>query len=253
MVETTQLNKYGQRQKRARNLANKKDLKSDSLINTYFYPKNNLYTRKEFELLDSIYSDDPPTSAWEENATKKKGIEDFWPQVHRQNLGFFNTKKDLIGKISYLITGVMLTSVIWLIYLQFHDYHIRTKNDTQIVFQKSAEIITHKTADKQITSVINSQQLEKNSQLAACSSQLKNLFNWFPSKPKVIKEEKVKQPNPQQPQAVKYHTVTTGDSLWTIANKHYSDPSPTNIEKIMKANNMKRIGILSIGQKIVIP
>lgn len=238
-METTQFN-YGQRQKRRRVLSNKKDSKSS--INTYLYPKNNLYTRQEFELLDSIYSDEPPTSLWEEDHLRE--------QTRRNYTGTFN-KRDFFGKVGYLVTGMMLTSVIWLIYLQFHDHTLRTKSDTQIVFQKSAEIITHESVDKQVTKELK-------------STRAQSWTNFFVAGPKkveaqtpkpVIKTEVVKEVKPAEPQVqpVKYHTIQNGDSLWLIANKYYSNPSPENINKIMKANKLRATGILSLGQKIVIP
>ena len=56
MVETTtNISKF--RQKRLKGLASRS--KETTPINSYFYPKNDLYTKEEFDLLDTIYSDEP--------------------------------------------------------------------------------------------------------------------------------------------------------------------------------------------------
>ena len=75
---------------------------------------------------------------------------------------------------------------------------------------------------------------------------------WFSPKQQPSNNEVIPTSNVIQ-SSVRYHTVASGDLLWIIANKYYSNPSQENIEKIMKANNMKRIGLLKLGQKLVVP
>lgn len=242
MVETTQLNKV--RQKRLRSLK-KTNSTDDKPINTYFYPQNNLYTRQEFELLDSIYSDEPPGS----QQAKQEAImlESFWPQSKEEYLHTSAVKSNLLTKLNWFFLGVILTSVVWLIYFQLNVNQIRTKNDTQIVFQKSMQVLTDKTADKQIT---------KNIETQKTTTPISKKFafpNWFSGKQKESKKEVKAQENVQTATAIKHHIVINGDSLWLIANKYYSNPSEGSIKKIMEANNMKRIGILTLGQKLVIP
>lgn len=244
-METTQFNKYGQRRKRTRSLANKEGIKSDNSINTYLYPKNNLYTRQEFELLDSIYSDESPGFLWEENSMRE--------QARRNHPGTFN-KRDFLGKAGYLITGMMLTSVIWLVYLQFHDHSLRTKNDTQIVFQKSAEIVTHGSVDKQVAGVISPPRRVRplaDNQQSAVSKQSLAVDSLQSTVNRQLSTSS--HHSSSTPKSIKSHTIKNGDSLWLIANKYYSNPSPENINKIMKANKLRATSILSLGQKIVIP
>lgn len=260
MVETTQLDKV--RQKRLRTVAGKsktKEKEGESSVSSYFYPKNNLYTRQEFELLDTIYSDDPPTMEQSSGAFN----EDFWPKNKEEYLIVSNPKNNLLNNLMWFLGGVMLTSVIWLIYFQVSVHQIKTKMDTQIIFQNSASLTTDKNIDLQVAkqlesenSIANNEMIELGTKKVEQSTFFK-FPSFFPAKPKI--ENKV-QPKTEQVQQVSVnnvtsisHTVSNGDSLWTIANKYYSNPSPTNIEKIMKANKMRRVGILVVGQKIVIP
>lgn len=53
--------------------------------------------------------------------------------------------------------------------------------------------------------------------------------------------------------AVKYHTVTYGDTLEKISIRYYGTSTPTLIEKIARANKMRNPNALSINQKLVIP
>ena len=244
MVETTtNISKF--RQKRLKGLANKS--KETTPIGSYFYPKNDLYTREEFELLDTIYSDEP-------SIEEKKEIksETFWPQNKEEYLNISNNKNNFLTNLSWFVGGVALTSLVWLIYFQVNVHEIRTKSDTQIVFQKSVNIMTDKTVDKEVSKQLGKKITEakvNNSNLSKENPISKYFASFFSKKPQTI--QAVNEPPRIEP--VKFHTVQSGDSLWIIANKHYSNPSPTNINKIMKANNMKRVGTLSIGQKLVIP
>ena len=242
MVETTtNISKF--RQKRLKGLSSK--LKETTPINSYFYPKNNLYTREEFELLDTIYSDEPSTEEKKEIRLEVTNAENFWPQNKEEYLSTVNNKNNLFANITWFLGGVALTSLIWLIYLQINLHEIRTKSDTQIVFQKSANIMTDKTADKELSRQLKDKKTaEKKENLI--SKYFSSLFSRKPVKIQPVSELPKIEP-------VKFYTVANGDSLWVIANKYYSNPSPDNIDKIMKANNMKRVGTLAVGQKLVIP
>ncbi len=262
MPETTQLDKV--RQKRVRAAAGRAKTKDEEIPSSlgadYFYPKNNLYTRQEFELLDTIYSDEPPTI----HDYKNLETGDFWPENKEEYLTMSNPKTNLITNLVWFLGGVMVTSVIWLIYFQVSVNHIKTKMDTQIVFQNSASISTDKTVDKQIAN-----KLEKENTI--------KFPTFFAPKPKqelIVqetltqsnkKEEQIVQPQRQEQKVgiplagdtgtARYHIVSSGDSLWTIAKKYYSDPSPRNVDRIMKANEIKKkkMASLYIGQKIVVP
>lgn len=243
MVEvTTNISKF--RQKRLKGLLSKSKTKETTQINSYFYPKNNLYTREEFELLDTIYSDEP--SILEQNNEVKSevtNVENFWPQNKEEYLSLANNKNNFLANLSWFLSGVAITSLVWLIYFQVNIREIRTKSDTQIVFQKSANIMTDKNIDKEVSKQLKDKIIVKENVI---SKYFNNLFSR--KKPKFVA---INEPPKIEP--VKFHIVTNGDSLWIIANKYYSNPSPDNINKIMKANNMKRAGMLSIGQKLVIP
>ena len=243
MVETTtNISKF--RQKRLKGLLNKSKAKETSPLNSYFYPKNDLYTREEFELLDTIYSDEP--SVLEQNNEMKlevKNIENFWPQNKEEYLSTTNNKNNFLTNLSWFVGGVAVTSLIWLIYFQVNVHEIRTKGDTQIVFQKSANIMTDKTVDKEVSKQLKDKKTAKENIM---SKYFNNIFQRKKPEPVVVNE-------PPKIAPVKFHIVTSGDSLWVIANKYYSNPSPDNINKIMKANSMKRVGTLSLGQKLVIP
>ena len=226
MAETTQLNKY--RQKHSKNFTKAKT-EENKVIDSYFYPKHNLYTRQEFELLDTIYSDEPSNAS--ERLNEELLLNDFWPQNKEEFLTISNQKGSLLKNIVWFLSGVMLTSAAWLVFFQVNVHEIKTKADTQIVFQKSANLMTDKVLNKEIASTLSPQVFKK-------EEPENNVVLSNP--PPTIKEHKE-------------HIVIDGDSLWIIANKYYSNPSPDNINKIMKANKMKRIGVLSIGQKLIIP
>ncbi len=253
MVETTttNINKFRQKRLKLKGLAGKQ--KDITPINSYFYPRNELYTREEFELLDTIYSDEPSIEEKKEINPEITNSENFWPQNKEAYLSVANNKNSFLANLSWFLGGVALTSVIWLIYFQVNVHEIRTKSDTQIIFQKSANIMTDKTVDKELSkqlkdkkvveAKINASSVPKENVI---SRYFTNLFSKNPSKTQILSElPKI--------ESVKFYTVASGDSLWIIANKYYSNPSPDNINKIMKANNMKRIGTLSVGQKLVVP
>ncbi len=243
MVETITTNISKFRQKRLKGLSNKS--KEATPINSYFYPKNDLYTKEEFELLDTIYSDEPSSIEQKEKKSGIPVIENFWPENKEEYLSISNNKSNFLPNLTWFLGGVAMTSVLWLIYFQVNIHEIRTKSDTQIVFQKSANIMTDKTIDKEV-----SKQLKKTDK-ASANLISKYLTNLFSKKNPEIKPIAINEPPKIEP--VRFYTVANGDSLWVIANKIYSTPSPENINKIMKANNMKRVGTLSVGQKLTIP
>ena len=251
MTETTQINKF--RQKKLKSIAAKPHKKDDKSISSYFYPKNNLYTRQEFELLDTIYSDEPPSVI--ELKEENKIVENFWTQNKEEYLKLTKQKNSLFNNLSWFMGGVLLTSLVWFIYFQLSIIHIQDKHDTQIVFQKSAAIVTDKTVDEEVTKRLEDRkvqelQVTENAvvvkQAVPKNDKKFSLGNFFVGK-------KVIQLAAPLPKNVKQHMVVSGDSLWTIAQKYYLDPSPANIDRIMKSNNMKRIETLYIGQKIVVP
>ena len=78
MVETTtNISKF--RQKRLKGLSSKS--KETTSINNYFYPKTDLYTREEFELLDTIYSDEPSAEEKKEIKVETQNDDDDWGAV----------------------------------------------------------------------------------------------------------------------------------------------------------------------------
>ena len=236
MAESIQVKK--QRHKPLRALQKGQNIE-DKSISSYYYPKNNLYTRQEFELLDTIYSDGPQNTY--ENIEKELS-HDFWPQNKEEYLKFSNKKSNFLTKLTYFTAGVMLTSAIWLIYFQVNLNERTAKDNTRIVFHKTAQILTHKTVDKEITRKL------ADSKVSARSSKF-NFSKWFSNKPKKVGATLAT----SNPVPSKFHTVSSGDSLWVIANKYYSNPSPDNIIKIAKANNLKTSSVLQAGQKLVVP
>lgn len=249
MGDTTQLNKF--RQKRLKRVTKKASLSEDNQVSTYFYPKQNLYTKQEFELLDSIYSDEAPMVSIKTPRDRKEISEadNFWPQSREEILKISSGKGNLFEKLKWFFVGMMSTSAVWLIFFQLNVHEIKTKSDTQIVFQKHAQIVTDKTVDSELAKKLTGdRQTNPTNQLT--SKQEKATFWDIFKKPK--KEGAIVQTAQAKPEA-KYHVIGNGDSLWLIANKYYSNPSQENIDKIMKANNIRRVGLLKIGQKLVIP
>ena len=238
------------RQKRLKGLGNKSKSKETASIGSYLYPKNDLYTREEFELLDTIYSDEPPVIDQSKEIKQEVPVaENFWPENKEEYLNITNNKNNFFTNLGWFLSGVALTSVVWLIYFQINVHEIRTKNDTQIVFQKSANIMTDKTIDKEVSKQLKDKKsIEEQSKSSNLIS--KYLANLFSKKTPVVKPPVTE---PQKIEPVRFYTVGNGDSLWVIANKYYSNPSPGNINKIMKANSMKRVSTLLVGQRLVIP
>ena len=250
MVDATQLKKT--RRKPGRSMANTGTQTEDKPINSYFYPKNNLYTRQEFELLDTIYSDDPPGTHEHLHGINIDNVNNFWPQNKEEHLSI--QKSNPLKNLIWFTGGVILTSVIWFTFFQVKVNEIRTKDNTKIVYHKTAPIITDKTADKELAKSLGSQDSKLlDNQIVLKQekekvSQAQPWISWFNQKPK----QQVIATN-QVPSQIKYYTVSNGDSLWIVAGKYYSNPSPDNINKLIKANNLKLSSILQPGQKLVIP
>lgn len=256
MVETTPSSFSKLRQRRFKGISTKDPSnRNNSLL------RNSLYTKEEFELLDTIYSDDGTTQAKQETLT----IEDFWPKEKDEYLTLPLKRTPLLTNLAWFLGGILASSAVWLIYSQVSINEIKTKADTQIIFQKSTAIMTDKNFDKEAQKQLNKNNSKSfgflsnlfNTKKPVVPKQIQNTntqteLQQEPQKEQATAEMKQEIPSPQIP-TVRYHTVQNGDSLWIIANKHYSNPSPQNINKIMKANNMRRIGVLSIGQKLVIP
>jgi len=147
----------------------------------------------------------------------------------------------------YFVSGVILTSVIWFVFFQVKVYEITTKDHTKIVFHKTTPIITDKTLDKEMKNALIAHSEQAN-------TPTKSFFSLFKSNEPAIVNAPIPQVvNSQTNVKLKYHTVSNGDSLWLIAREYYSEPSPKNIDKIMKANNMNKVVLLYPGQKLTIP
>ncbi len=261
MSEAKTLSKF--RQKKPKNLAHKTKDTEDKAVSDYFYPKNNLYTRQEFELLDTIYSDEPVPETTENK--QPVIIDNFWPQNKEEYLTQSPIKNNALTNIGWFTSGVMLTSVIWLIYFQLSVHEIKAKHETQIVFNKSAELMTDKTADKEMTKSLKTNTSIQNNKTGLFKFSFPQIFskknvpikeesNVVAEQAKVVEPIQVKKEEvPITSKENKTYTVKSGDSLWIIAKKVYSDPSPLNIEKIAKANKLRLTSTLSLGQKLVVP
>lgn len=280
MPETI-LNKISQ--KRSRNFTSPTQ---DDKPETFLYPSNKLYSKEEFELLDSIYSDKPFNTDinMELTETDKESLnlhrDNFWARNREELLALQqNNKSSIFTNLTWFASGVMLTSVVGLIYLQMNGRDIKPKQEIQIVFQKSAQIMTDKTLDKEVSEKLVSNEIAKSTSIEnPTQSGFKfalpklNIFPLQKSEPKIEVKEPIKEVIASEPakpvelpaqvqqqeestiEHVKYHTINNGDSLWILANKYYSNPSQENIKKIMKANHIRSVySTLHLGQKLVIP
>ena len=213
----------------------------------YYYPNHNLYTKQEFELLDTIYSLEPPAgNTRNEEITL---LDDFW---EKKDLTNSHKKKNFTKNFIWFFYGVMLTSILWLIFYEFKVYEIKTKDSTSIVYHKTTKLVTDKTVDKEVMKTLKKEAIETQENLLAIQSvpiKKESVFSkWFKLKPK----QKVIPTKSTMPTA-RSHVVGSGDSLWVIANKYYSNPSPENINKIAKANKLKLSSSLQPGQKLLVP
>ena len=275
MPETT-INKI--LEKRTRTFTS--SIKEDS-TDTLLYPTNKLYSKEEFELLDSIYSDKPFNMDIELTETDKESInlqrDNFWARNREELLALQNNKTSVLSNLVWFASGMMLMSVVGLIYLQMNGKEIKQKQEIQIVFQKSAQIMTDKTADKEVSEKLVSTEIAKSSsaekaatsgfkfelpklalfslpkteQKAEAQQPAKEVIASEPKPIEVPVQQQIAEPVVNQ---VKYHTIGNGDSLWILANKYYSNPSQENIKKIMRANHIRSVySTLHLGQKLVIP
>lgn len=255
MSEATYLHKT--RQRKARNTSNITATK-ERITGSYFYPKSNLYTRQEFELLDTIFSDEPI-----EEIDREVEHRDFWPQ-NKENLlnPPISLKSKLMTNFAWFAGVVILTSVISIIVFQLKIAEFKNKENIQIVFHKSAHITTEKTVDTDLTS-----SLTKEPQKIAQANVNKGiklpvfpgLFFKKPAADKVVPQTKnqIAEAENKIQQDLKTnfvnHTIQNGDSLWLIAKEYYGDPSPDNIKRIRNANDIRTLNLLLPGNKLVIP
>jgi|GEM_PF-2527846 len=265
MAETTQINKYKQK-------------RSTLSQDTFLYPtQNKLYTKEEFELLDSIYSDGSIGIGLDSADTAKEFQKDnFWVRNKQELLALQSSKNSYLNNIGWFTAGMMLTSVAFLIYFQMNGREIKQKQDIQIVFQKSTQVMTDKTADETVSKKLGSNELAQSQTNTITEPANKEFKFEFPKialfSPKVEEQKPIQEIKPQQPvkeviaesakapiqveetNTVKHHVIGSGDSLWIIANKYYSNPSQENIKKIMRANGIRSVySTLHLGQKLVIP
>src|SRR3989338_423852 len=146
MVEvTTNISKF--RQKRLKGLLSKSKTKETIQTNSYFYPKGNLYSREEFELLDTIYSDESPTLQLKEHI--KDSVEmDYLPELSDKRLSV-SKWSNVFTNIGWFLGGLALASLAWFVFVQAKISELQT-DSIKIVFHKSAPIITDKTVDTEV-------------------------------------------------------------------------------------------------------
>ncbi len=289
MARTKELNKINQ--KRMGNFANSS--LEDSDTNTLLYPSfgTKLYSKEEFELLDSIYSDNPLSvdiqQKTEDQSEASSDIsfqrDNFWARNREELLALQKSKNNIFSNLAWFSAGVMLTSVVGLIYLQMNSFEAKQKQDIQIVFQKSVQVMTDKTIDKEVADKLIKKDFEKkdiveikNPEVAEKKNNFKFDFSDLFKKQEVksvpvnVAQAEIEKPAPvvapveavkpapvkvqETAKQPKYHVIGNGDSLWLIANKYYANPSNENISKIMKANNIRSVySTLRLGQKLTIP
>ena len=257
MSEATYLRKV--KQKKARNTENRATATKERITGSYFYPKSNLYTRQEFELLDTIFSDEPMEEI--EREVEQSVSRDFWPQ-NKENLlnPPISRKNTLMTNFAWFSSGVILTSVISIVIFQLKIAEFKANDNIQIVFHKSAHITTEKTVDTDITSNLTKVP-QRIAQTNTNTKEIKlpffsNFFEKKPEAPKTVsKNNNQIAENKSQNLKVNFvnHTIQNGDSLWLIAKEYYGDPSPQNIKKIQDANAIRTIELLLPGKKLVIP
>lgn len=77
------------------------------------------------------------------------------------------------------------------------------------------------------------------------------VYNYFTKRTSVSQKEAEKQTEQEQTSFPATHTVETGESLWTIAEKYYK--SGYNWADLAKANNLADADTIEVGQKLTIP
>jgi len=253
MSETTQVNKPRNKRKR---------VKGEHI---FLYPEHGLkreMSKSELEVLDSIYSDDTPVGGDQEFIEQRKHNK-FWimdeevksPRKIRNSL--------LTLKCKWFTTGVVVASVLWFSYHQIHIHSLKANEDTKIVFQTAATIITDKSFDGHVASNLSDESI-KLASISGGNKQgipiLSGLFTQNKAVESQTNEEITETDGTasSEEQIIEekeetFHVIKNGDSLWLIAKEYYGEPTPENIRKIMEANRMNQIGYLYPGKKITIP
>ena len=225
---------------------------------TFFYPKKMLYKKEELELLDSLYSDQPLG----ENEPLVELEADKSTLSRQQGTSLLKILSN--NKTRWFTSGVVISSLVWVLCLQIGEKLFPDTNDTKIVFKTAATIVTDKNFDEEVSRNLGEKQLV----LARVTEKHDSGFSFFPnffakktyestlnnkngSAPEIT-ENKTGEKEVSEIQTVTYYTIKDGDSLWLIAKEHYGTPSPENIEKIKEANKIAS-GNLYPGKKIIIP
>src|SRR3989338_10010943 len=236
---SSQLDKV--RQRRLKKLENSTKFTDDKPVTSFYYPKNNLYTRQEFELLDTIYADEPSNI---NEVTQMPELQGFWPQNKEEILNLSNQPNNFLSKLTWFGAGVILTSLVWLIYFQISVHAIKTKHQTQFVFHKSAEILTDKTADEQLTKTLLKQASPK------FSFSLPNLFAKKPVEAKPTDQIK---PEEKTQLATEQNKVIIPIPEAANSSQDLTYHTIENVNKIAKANKLKLNSVLALGRKLTIP
>lgn len=230
-------------------------------VESFFYPQKKLYSKEELELLDSLYSDRSSDSD-EAIMNELKPETEFWQEEKMH----FSRRIPLTTKIKWFASGMVLTSLVWLIYFQLSGHTIGSYTRPKIVFKTAATIVTDKSFDREITHGLGESRLA----LARVKNENKfslpfisGLLAKKPEEAKATKEssigsnvkvvENVSEENSSSTLPATYHVIKNGDSLWLIAKEYYGNPTPENIKKIMDANKLTPVSYLYPGKKIVIP